>query len=353
MVDFISLNRPLLADPELPNKLREGRKDDITPCTSCLTCFDFGEHAQPVKCQVNASLGREREYTIKAAERKKRVIIVGGGPAGMEAARVAALREHDVTLYERERTLGGSLLLAVLVKGFEREDLLGLVRYLETQMTKLGVKINRGKEVNRSMIEEVKPDVLVAAAGGTHSVPDLPGINRSNVMTSRDLQRKLKTYLRFFGPRILRWLTRFWMPLGKRVVVMGGGVQGCQVAEFLVKRGRKVTIVDTAKEIGYGLLETLVKPHLLNWLAEKGVVMLAEVNYDEITEKGLTITTKEGKRQTLEADTIVTAMPLRPSTELLKKLEGSAPEVYAIGDCKEPNMIIDAIADGSRIARAI
>ena len=136
-------------------------------------------------------------------------------------------------------------------------------------------------------------------------------------------------------------------------MVMGGGAQGCQVAEFLVKRGRRVTIVDTAKEIGYGLLETLVKPHLLNWLAEKGVVMLAEVNYDEITEKGLTITTKEGKRQTLEADTIVTAMPLQPSTELLKKLEGSAPEVYAIGDCKEPNMIIDAISDGSRIARAI
>ena len=353
MVDFISLNRPLLADPELPNKIASGRWEDIAPCTSCLTCFDLGEHTQPVHCQVNAALGREREYAIKAVERKKRVMIIGSGPAGMEAARVAALRGHNVTLYEREHTLGGSLPLAALVKGFEREDLLSLVCYLKTQITKLGVKINRGQEVSRSIIEEVKPDVLIIAAGGIHNVPKLPGISKSNVVTSRDLHRKLKSYLKLFGPRMLRWLTKFWMPFGKKVLIMGGGMHGCQVAEFLVKRGRKVIIVDTAKEIGYGLLETLVKPHLLNWLAEKGVVRMTEVKYEEITDKGLTITTKEGKRQTIEADTIVTAMALQPSTELLKKLEGSVPEIYAIGDCREPNMIIDGIAEGSRIARTI
>jgi 2,4-dienoyl-CoA reductase (NADPH2) len=353
MVDFISLNRPLLADPELPNKLGEGRIEDITPCTSCLTCFDFGEHTQPVHCQVNASLGREREYAIQVADRKKRVMVIGSGPSGMEAARVAALRGHEVTLYEREHILGGSLPLAALVKGFEREDLLSLVRYFKAQLTKLGVKIHRGQEVSQSIIEKVKPDVLVLATGGVHYVPKLPGISRSNVVTSHDLHLKLKTYLKLFGPRMLRWLTEFWIPLGKSVVIMGGGVQGCQVAEFLVKRGRKVIIVDTVKEVGYGLLETLVKPHLLNWLAEKGVIMMTGVKYEEITDKGLAITTKEGKRQTIEADTIVTAMPLQPNTEFFKKLNGCAPEVYTIGDCKEPNMIIDAIADGSRIARAI
>lgn len=353
MVDFISLNRPLLADPELPNKIASGRLEDITPCTSCLTCFDLGEHAQPVHCQVNAALGREREYEIKPAKVKKRIMVIGGGPAGMETARVAALRGHDVTLYEKESTLGGSLPLAAMVKGFEREDLLSLVRYLKTQITKLGVKINRGQEGNQLLIEEIKPDVLIVAAGGTHRVPNLPGISRSNVVTSLDLHRKLKTYLKLFSPRVLRWLTKFWMPLGKRVVIMGGGVQGCQVAEFLIKRGRKVTVVDTAKEIGDGLLEALVKPHLLMWLTEKGVTMMTEVKYEEITDKGLTITTKEGKRQIIEADTIVTTMPLQPSTEFFKKLNGCAPEVYAIGDCREPNMIIDAIADGSRIARAI
>jgi pyruvate/2-oxoglutarate dehydrogenase complex dihydrolipoamide dehydrogenase (E3) component len=134
---------------------------------------------------------------------------------------------------------------------------------------------------------------------------------------------------------------------------MGGGIHGCQVAEFLVKRGREVIIVDTAKEIGDGLLETLVKPHLLMWLAEKGVTMVTQVKYEEITDKGLVLIAKEGKRQTIEADTIVTAMPLQPGTELSKKLTGCAPEIYFIGDCKEPNMVIDAISDGSRMGRMI
>lgn len=353
MVDFISLNRRLMVDPELPNKIASGRLEDIAPCTGCLTCFISAETLQPPKCQVNAALGREKEYEIKPAEQKKRVMVVGGGPAGMEAARVAALRGHEVILYERERKLGGLPPLAAMVKGFEREDLVGLVRYLKTQITKLGVEVRLGKEVSRSLIEEIKPDVLIIAAGGIHNVPELPGINRRNVVTSRDLHRKLKSYLRFVGPRFLRWLTNIWMPLGKRVVIMGGNIQGCQVAEFLVKRGRKVTIVDTAKEIGDGLVETFVKSFLLMWLAEKGVTMMTEVKYEGITDKGLTITIKEGKKQTIEADTIVTAMPLQPNNELLKSLESSVPEVYAIGDCREPHLIIDAIADGSRIARAI
>ena len=112
-------------------------------------------------------------------------MVVGGGPAGMEAARVAALRGHEVILYEKERKLGGSMPLAAMVKGFDREDILSLVRYHKTQITKLGVDVRLGKEVNRSVIEEVKPDVLIVAAGGIHNVPEIPGINRRNVVTSR------------------------------------------------------------------------------------------------------------------------------------------------------------------------
>ena len=353
MADFITFNRRLMADPELPNKIASGRLEDIVPCTGCLTCFDGNEHGLPPLCQVNATLGKEKEYEIKPAKKRKKVMVIGGGPAGMETSRVAALRGHEVLLYEREHKLGGLLPLAAMVKGFEREDTLSLIRYLKTQVAKLGVKISLNTEVNRSLIEEIKPDVLIIASGGIHNVPEVPGINRRNVVTSHALHRRLKSYLRLFGPRVLRWLTNFWMPIGKRVVIMGGNIQGCQVAQFLVKRGRRVTIVDTTKEIGDGLLETFVKPFLLNWLTEKGVTMMTEVSYEKITDKGLVITTKPGKRQTIEADTIVTAMPLLPNTELIKSLKGRVREIYPIGDCNEPHLIVNAIADGSRIARAI
>ncbi|MEJ2047844.1 MAG: FAD-dependent oxidoreductase, partial [Dehalococcoidia bacterium] len=353
VVDFVTFNRRLIADPELPNKIAEGRLKDIRPCTGCTSCFNNNEQGNPPLCQVNAAVGKEKEYEIKAAKKRKRVMVVGSGPAGMETAKVAALRGHEVILYEKERRLGGSMVLAALVKGFDREDILGLISYYRVQLTKLGIEVRLGKEANRAVVEEVKPDVLVIATGGVHSIPGIAGIDRRNVVTSGALHQRLKGFLRFLSPRILRRLTNFWMPLGKTVVIMGGNIQGCQTAEFLVKRGRKVTIVDTAQDIGVGLLEALVKPHLLDWLDRKGVAMLSGVQYEEITDTGLSITTKKGKKQTIEADTIVTALPLQPNAELLKSLKGSAPEVYAIGDCKEPHLIVDAIADGSRIARAI
>lgn len=351
--DFISFNRRLMADPELPNKLAEGRPEDIRPCTGCTTCFDNNEHGHPPLCQVNAALGKEREYEIKPAEKRKKVMVIGGGPAGMEVARVSALRGHEVILYEKETRLGGSLNLAVLIKGFDREDLISLIQYFKIQMTKLGVKVHLGQEGNRSMIQKMKPDVLIIATGGKHNIPNVLGINSPKVITSYDLHRRIKSFLRFLGPKILRWATQFWMPIGKEVLILGGGIQGCQVAEFLVKRGRKVTLVEEGKEIGEGLLEVYIKPRLLQWLIEKGVRMITEVRFEEVTDKGLVVTTKGGKRQTFEADTILTALPLLPNTEFLKGIEESVPEVYRIGDCKEPRLIVDAIAEGSRVARTI
>ena len=349
--DFIGFTRRLIADPDLPNKVASGRLEDIAPCTACRTCLGSG-YAQPLRCRVNAAVGGEREYSLKQADKKKNVVVVGGGPAGMEAARVAALRGHEVILYERESKLGGLLPLAALVKGLEIEDLMALSRYLKTQLTKLGVKIRLGKEFNLSVIEEIKPDVVILATGGKATVPEIPGINRRNVVSSPNLHNKLKIYLRFLGPKALRWLTRFWMPIGKNVVVIGGGIQGCQLAAFLVKRSRKVTILDTARELGEGLVPAVKSP-LLRWLAKKGVTMMTEVKYEDITDNGLTIATKERRRQIIEADTIVPAIPLTPNTELFKSLEGRVTEVYAIGDCREPRLIIDAIADGWSIGRTI
>ena len=202
------------------------------------------------------------------------------------------------------------------------------------------------------MIEKSKPDVVILAAGGLATVPDIPGINNPHVINASTLHRKLKSYLKFFSPKTLRWLTKFWMPMGKRVVIIGAGVHGCELAEFLVKRGRKVTIADTSDNLGDGMAR-IKFGQLIPWLMKKGTTIMTGLKSMEITDEGLAVTTKEGQSQTIPADTIVTAMPLVPNNGLLKSLEGKVPEVYAIGDCREPQMIIDAIASGMRTARSI
>lgn len=351
--DFIGMTRRLQADPELPNKLASGRADEIAPCTACSHCLESNSLRIPIVCRINAALGGEEEYVIKPASTKKKVVVVGGGPAAMEAARVAAIRGHEVILYEKEKELGGLLPMAAMVKGTEVEDIPAMISYLKNQIRKAGVKTRFGQEFTPSLVDEIKPDVIILATGGLPFVPEIPGIYRRNVMTNIKLHRQLKIFLKLFGPNTLRWLTKFWMPLGKRVVIIGGAIQGCELAEFLVKRGRRVTIVDTADKLCERMpIRNKIK--LLKWLPKKGATLISGIKeYVEITKEGLTIITREGKRQTIEADTIVTALPLKPNTELFKALEGKVPEIYNVGDCGEPGLIIDAVAEGNRIARSI
>jgi 2,4-dienoyl-CoA reductase (NADPH2) len=269
----------------------------------------------------------------------------------MEAARVAALRGHEVILYEKERKLGGILPVAAIVKGTEIEDLPALVRYCKNQLGKLGVKIVVGKEAGPRTIEEVKPDTVILAVGGVPSLPEIPGINSRIVLSNARLHNRLKNLLKFLGPGTISWITKFWIPVGRTVVIIGGGIQGCELAEFLVKRGRRVTITHTgtADELGDEIAPEK-RIRLLDWFSVKGVTIMNGVKYEEITDKGLTVTTNEGKRQTIAADTIVVALPLSPDTRLLQILEGEGPEVKALGDCSDPRLILDAIADGFRNA---
>jgi 2,4-dienoyl-CoA reductase (NADPH2) len=347
--DFIAVTRRLFADPEFPNKLASGRVDDIAPCTACTCCKS---EDVPRRCRINAAIGTEKPYGIEVSKKKKKVVVIGAGPAGMEAARVAATRGHEVTLLEKSTKLGGLIPLAAMVKGLEIEDLPAIIRYLKGQITKLGVTIKLGIEATPEMIGEMKPDVVIIATGGIPVVPQIPGIDTPRVVKNSDLHRMLKFFMKFVGPKTLRMLTKLWMPIGKRVVIIGGGIQGCELAEFLVKRGRKVTIVDSTDVLGEGMIRHL-KYQLFWWFRKKGVVMMPMVEPLAVTEKGLTVLTRQGYKQTIEADTVVPAIPMKPNRELFKSLHGKVPEIYAVGDCSNPRLIADAIADGWRVGNSI
>jgi 2,4-dienoyl-CoA reductase (NADPH2) len=291
--------------------------------------------------------------TVAKAERKKKVVVVGAGPAGLEAARVAALRGHDVTLYDRLTKIGGLLPIAALVKGTELEDLPSMVRYFKRQLKKLGVKTVLGQAITLADIENIRPDAVIVAGGGLPAVPDIPGIDRPNVVSSAELHRRLKFYLRFIGPKILRRLTGFYLPIGKRVVIIGGSLHGCELGEFLTKRGRRVTIVEKSATLGQGMVD-VIQAYLFDWFRRKGVTLIGGVKeYVEINDKGLTIINKDGEKQTIPADTVIPALPLLPDLALFEGLKEKVPEVYAVGDCREPLLIADAISQGMETARLI
>jgi 2,4-dienoyl-CoA reductase (NADPH2) len=347
--DYIGLCRAILADPELPNKLSSGRISDIRPCTSCGECLR--DHDEATECRVNAALGSEEEYTIKPADKRKTIVVIGGGPSGIEAARVSAIRGHRVILYEKSEQLGGLMPLAALIKGSEVENIQPFLKYLKNKMAELGVDVRLNQEADAATMDSIKPDAVIIATGGLFTKLDIPGIDNRIIINAAELHRKLKHYLRFFSPGMLRWLTKIWMPIGKRVIIIGGDLQGLELAEFLVKRGRRVAIVESSDSLGTSMLPHL-RFYLLSWLNKKGVKTFTGVKLEKINEKCLTITTREGKSLSLEADNIITALPLLPDNSLINRLANTIP-VYATGDCNKPGVIKSAVADAYRLAKIL
>jgi 2,4-dienoyl-CoA reductase (NADPH2) len=351
--DFIGMQRRLIADPELPNKLTEGRKEDIAPCTACLSCFREVDHMSPVICRINGAIGGTQDYKIEKAEKVKKVLVVGGGPGGMEAARVAALRGHQVVLVEKESKLSGLIPLASIVKDAHLEDVEAIVRYLKRQITKLGVDIRLGTRFDPVLISQIQPDAVILASGGLPNVPEIPGIDSPNVFSVPKLYKMLKFFLKFFNPETIKKLSRIWMPIGKRVVILGGGLHGMEVAEFIIKTGRKVTIVAAEPTLADDRWSNLMNIRMMNWLVKKGTAVHTGVKIERITRKGLEITTREGEGITIEADTIIPTTDLLPDTSIARSLEGKVKEVYCVGDCKKNGLIINAVREGYSVARAL
>lgn len=333
--DFISMGRGLIADPEWANKAKEGRVGDIRKCIFCGHCCDviLVRH-YPLTCTVNPFVGKEGEFEqkIKPLTKKKRVLVIGGGPAGMKAAIMAAKKGHDVTLWEQKEKLGGQLILAALPP--EKHGNASILRYLRYQLEKLPVKVELRKEATIEEVKKFSPGAVIVATGSSTRIPDIPGIRGKNVITCREVLAGKKK-------------------VGDRVVVMGGGYVGCDTCFFLAERGKVVTLVFGSKEPVLDMQWWAYRKHYLDKLKEENVKVMPRVKYKEITPKGIKLINEGGKEVFLEADTIVLATGATPDKALGESLKGKFLEYYEVGDCVDPRRIHSAICEGAWAGLAI
>ena len=333
--DFVTLGRALHADPEMPRKSALGREDEICSCVGCLKCSELLGQNEPVLCLANTQTGRERQYAIRRASRPERVLVVGAGPAGLEAARVFALRGHSVTVLERMSEPGGQLLLARLVPG--RADLAGLATYLAGAATRAGAEIHLGVEATTvEAIVSRHPDVVVIATGARPGVPAVPGIEQSPAVDA---------------------FTVLGRPAGpvKRALVMGGGMLGVAVAHVLAARGGEVVIVEPGGELA---AELGVRPrwqHVANLRARPNVTIILGGTVEELYADGALVR-RAGEDVKLHGlDLVVPTRPMVPVSDLgeaLKALPGG-PAVFDIGDCAVPRTAFEAMQDAAALGHRL
>ena len=332
--DFIGLGRPLWADPQWPLKALEGRPEDIRPCIRCNDgCLARGDHlAKTISCSVNVAVCREAEFQITKAEHPKKVAVIGGGPAGMEAARVCALKGHQVTLYEK-RELGGALLEASIPE-FKAPDLKPLISYLRTQTKKLNIRVIN-EEATAQAVQTGGFDAVIVAAGATPlMLEDVHGITHQKVTSaSQVLHGKAK--------------------LGQKIAVIGGGIVGTEVGLFLAEQGKEVVFVEMLDTFMNNITfdEKLVYEERFRKLK---VSIHTGKRLESVSDKGITVVDRYGIRTTISADTVVLAAGFKPNRDLIDSLRKVPKlQVFEVGDCVRPRKIFDAIHDGHLAAKLL
>ena len=334
--DFVSMCRPLLADPEMPRKYAEGREEDHRPCLRCQCCA--GPEHRSITCAVNPFLGREREFPlgkVSKAPEKKRYAVVGGGPGGITAAQILCQRGHDVTLYEKSDRLGGALYYAALPSF--KQDMADYVKYLERQAYKCGAKILLNTEATRELLEKEGYDGVIVAIGADPLVPELPGIHLPHVFWAPEADAGEK-------------------PCGRRVVIVGAGAVGLEAAIDLKKAGKDVTVIELLDS--YASLQKSAHGGAAEFLA-----LIEELKLDvRLSHKLLEVTpeavicenTKTGERLSLPADTVLLAMGVRPRWTQADELRRACPETssFLVGDCLYVGQNVSAATSGALSAAA-
>jgi len=329
--DFIAIGRGLLTDPDWPNKVMEGRLDDIRPCigdhVGCLIRLRSGK---PTSCTVNPACGHEQEWALTHVTGNKKLLIIGGGPAGMEAARVAALRGLEVTLWEKTSRLGGNLWPASVPEF--KKDILDWTNYQISQLKKLPVSIELNTEATADDIINFGADSVILATGAVPEAFHIPGANGHKVITAIDLLLNKAS-------------------AGKSVLVMGGGLVGCETALYLAQQGHQVTLTSRRANIvtekGSGNRDMLLK-----MMDNYNVQVLTSCLPVRIMADGILVKHNNQDRTVL-AESLVSAANMRSCNELQKALKGKVAELYVVGDCVEPRLIIDAVWEAFHTARKI
>lgn len=321
--DFIFIGKGVLVQPDLVNLVKEERESEIRPCIGCGVCIDVQlQEGCAARCSGNAVLGHgDNSYEIPAAQDKKKVLVVGGGVAGVEAARIAAKRGHSVSLYEKSGRIGGQIFYAAAPP--HKENMSPLIPYLEQQLKQYQVDVHLNTELTAQQVLALTPDAVICATGVKPSALPIPGF---------DLTKSAKGVL-------------MGEDTGEHVVIVGGGSVGCETAEFLAEKGKKVVVIellDTMAEKMVNVARTILMGHLKGL----GVVLLTSCRCREITESSVTYEDQQGAVHTVSADTVVAAIGDKPEQGLYQELVGNVPALYNVGDSNRPDSIAEAVTEG-------
>ena len=336
--DLIAMGRALLADPEFPLKARAGKVDEILKCTGCNQgCIDrvnasmMKGISEGITCLVNPRVGREAETEITIASQPKRILVVGGGPAGLESALISAMRGHAVSLWEKDRVLGGQLRLVGMVPG--RGEFAEYILFLEQQAVAAGVEIVQSKIATAESIKEFAPDAVILATGAVPHIPSFVERGSERVITAWDVLNGNA-------------------PTHHDIVILGGGAVGLETAHYLVEKNNRVTVVEATGMLGNDM-GAIASFYLRNILTKAGVTMIRFAHVKRVSENAVLIS-MEGKEVLLDTmDTIVLALGAKSNNSLGGGISGIIPEVYVIGDALQPRKALDAVAEGFDIGRTI
>jgi len=332
MADFIGLGRPMLADPDFIKKTMEGKTDDIVRCIACNQgCVGRMFKGLGNSCIFNPATGHEKEVVIKPAEQKKKVLVIGGGPAGLEAARVAKIRGHEVVLFEKDVALGGQFVQAG--RAPHKEIFAKSAIHMGYRAFKAGVDIRVYTSANEERIKDVQPDVIIVATGADPIIPDIPGIDRPNVYEAREV------------------IVSDQLISAGNVAVIGGGLIGLEAMEILSGQGKKVTVIEMADEVGKDL-EMYIRPYVFGIINEKRIPVHTNSKCVEIGDRFITIE-KDGNKEKISCDAVIIAVGSKSNTSIIETIKGLGYQYHVIGDAKEPAKVLEAIWGGNELARNI